>query len=48
MHVKPNRIGIDFGTAGPEAFWDLLHLLEDAGASHIEISSSRGEATAAD
>lgn len=45
MLLQPNRISIDFGTADPEAFWDMLRLLENAGASRVEVSSSRAEAS---
>lgn len=41
MLVRPGTISIDFGTAEPEAFWAMLHLLESAGARSIQVSSSR-------
>lgn len=44
MLIQPNSISIDFGTADPDAFWDILQLLEGAGAARIQISSSRAEA----
>lgn len=44
MLLQPHCISIDFGSANPDAFWDILQLLEDAGASRIEVSSSRAEA----
>lgn len=40
---QPHSISIDFGTADPEAFWDMLQLLDDAGATRIRIGSSRAE-----
>jgi len=45
--VQPNVLSIDFGTAPPEAFWEILDLLAEAGAHAIRVSSSRAEATAA-
>lgn len=39
--VQPGRLDIDFGTAPPEALWDMLELLETSGAATIDISSSR-------
>jgi hypothetical protein len=48
MLLQPNCISIDFGTANPDAFWDILQLLEDAGASCVEVSSSRAEAPTTD
>jgi hypothetical protein len=41
--LRPNCISFDFGSAGPNAFWDMLQLLEEAGATFVEISSSRAE-----
>jgi len=41
MLLQAHFITIDFGTANPDAFWGILQLLEDAGASSIEVSSSR-------
>lgn len=41
--VQPGMLSIDFGTAEPAAFWDILDLLKNAGASSIDISSSRAE-----
>jgi|SRR5258708_26305686 hypothetical protein len=42
--IEPGVISIDFGTAPPEAFWEMLGLLQSAGATAIRISSSRDEA----
>jgi hypothetical protein len=42
--IEPGVIDIDFGTAPPEAFWEMLGLLQSAGARTIRISSSRDEA----
>ncbi len=42
--IQPHCISIDFGTAKPDAFWEILQLLDDAGTTHIEVSSSRAEA----
>lgn len=44
MMLEPRSLFVDFGTATPDAFWDILQLLEDAGAGRLEVSSSRGEA----
>lgn len=44
MLLQPSSVSIDFGTATPDAFWDILQLLEGAGAVRIEVSSSRAEA----
>jgi hypothetical protein len=41
--LQPNGISIDFGSADPNAFWDMLQLLEEAGATSLEVSSSRAE-----
>jgi hypothetical protein len=42
--IEPASVSIDFGTAAPDAFWDMLELLEGAGATTIRVSSSRTEA----
>jgi hypothetical protein len=42
--LQPNCISVDFGTADPNAFWDILQLLEEAGATCLEVSTSRAEA----
>ncbi len=44
MLFQAHCVSIDFGSASPDAFWDILQLLEDAGASRIEVSCSRVEA----
>jgi hypothetical protein len=41
--VQPGSVSIDFGTANPEAFWDILELIEGAGAKRIRVSSSSAE-----
>lgn len=41
--IDPRCISIDFGSADPDAFWDILELLESAGASQIEVSSSEAQ-----
>ncbi len=38
--VAATSIVVDFGTAAPDAFWDLLQLLADAGVSRLEVTSS--------
>ncbi|MCW1401657.1 hypothetical protein OKA06_04710 [Novosphingobium sp. MW5] len=44
MLIQPHCISIDFGTARPDAFWEILQLLDDAGTAHIEVSSSQADA----
>ena len=46
MLVLPETLSVDFGTAPPEAFVELLVLLEQAGALSIRVTSSRAEAEA--
>ena len=46
MFVHPEMLSIDFGTAPPEAFVELLALLEQAGALSIRVTTSRVEAEA--
>ena len=41
--TRPGVLSIDLGTAPPDAFWDMLEILEHAGATFIRISSSRAE-----
>jgi hypothetical protein len=41
--VQPGMISVDFGTAPTDAFWDMLALLEGAGATDMRITSSRAE-----
>jgi hypothetical protein len=43
--AESDVVSIDFGTAEPEAFWEILQLLEGAGAKNLRVSSSRAEAT---
>jgi hypothetical protein len=44
--VQPQMLSIDFGTADPEAFWQILELLEGSGATKIRIGSSKSEPSA--
>lgn len=46
LGARGKTIRIDFGTADADAFWELLHVLGDAGASELRISGSRAEAEA--
>jgi hypothetical protein len=39
--VRPGTISIDLGTAEPAAFWDMMALLENAGATTIQVGASR-------
>jgi hypothetical protein len=41
--VEPRKLRIDFGSAAPESFWEVLNLLEVAGATQLQITSSVGE-----
>ena len=45
--VQPGELDIDFGSAPPEAFWDILTLVERAGAKAIRVTSSRAGGDAA-
>ena len=44
--VEPQRLSVDLGSATPDALWEMLNLLEKAGATELRISSSRAEADA--
>jgi len=44
LAVEPGRLRIDFGSAAPDAFWEILDLLEKAGATQLSVSSSAVEA----
>ena len=46
LAVEPNKLTVDFGSAAPDAFWELLNLVEQAGATDIRISGSPVEAEA--
>jgi hypothetical protein len=39
VYIEPQELQVDFGTASPEAFWELLDCLASAGASQIEVSA---------
>lgn len=41
LGVKPGRLLVDFGSAGPNALWELVALLRDAGARTITIRETR-------
>jgi len=43
--LQPGTLSVDFGSAPSDAFWDMLGLLEKAGATAIRVSSSRAEAS---
>ncbi|MGD1016942.1 MAG: hypothetical protein ABR863_10960 [Roseiarcus sp.] len=43
LYVRANLLDVDFGTASPEAFWNLVKLLERAGAATIWVGGSRAE-----
>jgi len=42
--IEADHLSIDFGSAPTVAFWELLALLEAAGAKSIRITSSQAEA----
>jgi len=42
--VEPGTLSVDMGTAASDALWDVLDLLEKAGAQSIRISASRADA----
>jgi hypothetical protein len=44
LAVEPGRVSVDFGSATPDAFWELLDLLEKAGATELRVGSSHVEA----
>ncbi len=39
--VRPGKLVVDFGSASPSAFWALVGLLRDQGASAITIRETR-------
>ncbi len=41
--IADGKISIDFGTAHAAAFWDMLELLEGAGATQVRIGSGDEE-----
>ena len=46
LAVEPQKLTVDFGSAAPDAFWELLNLLESAGATEIAITGSPVEGEA--
>jgi hypothetical protein len=44
LQISPGLVSVDMGTAQPDAFWEILELLERAGATFLRVSSSRAEA----
>ena len=42
LSVEPGRLCVDFGTAPPDAFWELMKVLLDAGVTQIRISYTQG------
>jgi len=45
--VEPGSVSIDFGTADPGAFWEMLELIEGAGAKQIRVTASVAEESGA-
>jgi hypothetical protein len=43
LSISTNVIGVDFGTAMPAALYELLHVLGEAGATRLRLSSDRIE-----
>jgi len=39
VYVEPSELQVDFGTASPVAFWELLECLAGAGATQIHVSA---------
>jgi hypothetical protein len=46
LAVEPRKLSVDLGSAGADALWELLDLLERSGATAMRITSARAEATA--
>jgi len=44
LSAEPGRLSVDFGSAGPDAFWEFLDLIEKSGATEIRVISSQVEA----
>ena len=42
LMVEPGQLRVDFGSAAPDAFWELLNLLEKAGATELRVRSLGG------
>jgi hypothetical protein len=42
--IEPNGLLVDFGSAAPDAFWELLNLLAEAGATELRVTGSLAEA----
>lgn len=42
--IEPGVVSVDFGTAPVEAFWELLDLLEEAGAKKLRVYCSEDQA----
>lgn len=40
LGIEPGKLVVDFGSAGPDAFWELLELLAKAGASELRVTGS--------
>jgi hypothetical protein len=40
LAVEPGKLTIDFGSAAPDAFWELLNIVEGAGATEITVTGS--------
>jgi hypothetical protein len=43
LSLAPGRVSIDMGTAPPEALYDMLGLLEQAGARTLRLTASQAE-----
>jgi hypothetical protein len=42
LSLQEGRVDIDMGTAPAEAFWQMIGLLEKAGAKNIYVNNSKG------
>ncbi len=43
LHLTPGAVSMDMGTAPPEALYDMLGLLEHAGARNLRLTASQAE-----
>jgi hypothetical protein len=43
LFTRPGFLCVDFGTATPEAFWELLELVVLAGTSSVHVTCQEGE-----
>ena len=46
LAVEPGKLSIDFGSAAPDAFWELLNVIQRAGATQLHVSNTPAEPAA--